>query len=91
MAWIEQAIAPPAIGPFTTKDPPMTPFVDFTEVWLAYNDELLAKGQFAVRVDNVLLPFAVLVVSIMAMVMYELFSVVEMRTAGRAHRGSQSA
>ncbi len=27
----------------------MTPFVDFNHVWLAYNDELLAKGQFAVE------------------------------------------
>ena len=25
------------------------PFVDFQNVWLAYNDELLAKGQFAVE------------------------------------------
>ena len=24
-------------------------FVDFRNVWLAYNDELLAKGQFAVE------------------------------------------
>ncbi len=28
---------------------PMTPFVDFSNVWLAYNDELLAQGQFAVE------------------------------------------
>jgi NitT/TauT family transport system ATP-binding protein len=27
----------------------MTPFVDFKNVWLAYNEELLAKGQFAVE------------------------------------------
>ena len=27
----------------------MTPFVDFNRVWLAYNDELLAKNQFAVE------------------------------------------
>ncbi len=27
----------------------MTPFVDFQNVWLAYNDELLASGQFAVE------------------------------------------
>ncbi|NWG73078.1 MAG: ABC transporter ATP-binding protein [Rubrivivax sp.] len=27
----------------------MTHFVDFRNVWLAYNDELLAKGQFAVE------------------------------------------
>ena len=27
----------------------MTAFVDFKDVWLAYNDELLAKGQFAVE------------------------------------------
>ncbi|WOP15401.1 ABC transporter ATP-binding protein [Ottowia sp. SB7-C50] len=26
-----------------------TPFIDFRDVWLAYNDELLAKGQFAVE------------------------------------------
>ena len=26
-----------------------TPFVDFSQVWLAYNDELLAQGQFAVE------------------------------------------
>ena len=25
------------------------PFVDFRKVWLAYNDELLARGQFAVE------------------------------------------
>ena len=25
------------------------PFVDFDDVWLAYNDELLAEGQFAVE------------------------------------------
>ena len=25
------------------------PFVDFTDVWLAYNDELLAKKQYAVE------------------------------------------
>ncbi len=24
-------------------------FIDFQDVWLAYNDELLAKGQFAVE------------------------------------------
>ncbi|MCY4747159.1 ABC transporter ATP-binding protein [Pelomonas sp. UHG3] len=28
------------------------PFVDFRDVWLAYNDELLAKGQFAVEAIN---------------------------------------
>ena len=27
----------------------MTPFVDFKNVWLAYNDELLAQGHFAVE------------------------------------------
>ena len=27
----------------------MTPFVDFSHVWLAYNEDLLAKGQFAVE------------------------------------------
>ncbi len=27
----------------------MTPFVDFRNVWLAYNDELMAAGQFAVE------------------------------------------
>ncbi len=27
----------------------MSPFVDFDKVWLAYNNELLAKGQFAVE------------------------------------------
>ena len=27
----------------------MSAFVDFNQVWLAYNDELLAKGQFAVE------------------------------------------
>ena len=27
----------------------MTAFVDFRNVWLAYDDELLAKGQFAVE------------------------------------------
>ena len=30
----------------------MTAFVDFDQVWLAYNDELLAKGQFAVEDIN---------------------------------------
>jgi NitT/TauT family transport system ATP-binding protein len=25
------------------------PFVDFSHVWLAYNEELLAKGPFAVE------------------------------------------
>ncbi|MEX8493308.1 ABC transporter ATP-binding protein [Sphaerotilus sp.] len=30
----------------------MTAFVDFQDVWLAYNDELLAKGQFAVENIN---------------------------------------
>jgi NitT/TauT family transport system ATP-binding protein len=30
----------------------MTAFVDFRNVWLAYNDELLAKGQFAVEDIN---------------------------------------
>ena len=29
-----------------------TPFVDFSQVWLAYNDELLAQGQFAVEDIN---------------------------------------
>ncbi|MEN9385003.1 MAG: hypothetical protein RL323_2146, partial [Pseudomonadota bacterium] len=28
------------------------PFVDFQNVWLAYNDELLAKEQFAVEDIN---------------------------------------
>ena len=27
----------------------MTAFVDFSQVWLAYNDDLLAQGQFAVE------------------------------------------
>ena len=27
----------------------MTPFVDFSDVWLAYNDELLAQKHFAVE------------------------------------------
>jgi NitT/TauT family transport system ATP-binding protein len=27
----------------------MTPFVDFRQVWLAYNDELLAEGRYAVE------------------------------------------
>jgi NitT/TauT family transport system ATP-binding protein len=27
----------------------MSAFVDFNQVWLAYNDELLAQGQFAVE------------------------------------------
>ena len=27
----------------------MDPFVDFQDVWLAYNDELLARNQFAVE------------------------------------------
>ena len=30
----------------------MTAFVDFDQVWLAYNDDLLAKGQFAVEDIN---------------------------------------
>ena len=30
----------------------MTAFVDFQDVWLAYNDELLAKEQFAVENIN---------------------------------------
>ena len=30
----------------------MTAFVDFQDVWLAYNDDLLAKGQFAVENIN---------------------------------------
>ncbi len=30
----------------------MTAFVDFNQVWLAYNDELLAQGQFAVEDIN---------------------------------------
>ncbi len=30
----------------------MTSFVDFSQVWLAYNDELLASGQFAVEDIN---------------------------------------
>ena len=30
-----------------------TPFVDFRQVWLAYNDELLAKKEFAVEDINV--------------------------------------
>jgi NitT/TauT family transport system ATP-binding protein len=29
-----------------------TPFVDFNDVWLAYNDELLAQNQFAVEAIN---------------------------------------
>ena len=29
-----------------------TPFVDFSQVWLAYNEELLAQGQFAVEDIN---------------------------------------
>ena len=32
-----------------TKMPSTPPFVDFDHVWLAYNDELQAKGQFAVE------------------------------------------
>ena len=27
----------------------MTPFVDFSHVWLAYNEELLAEGRYAVE------------------------------------------
>ena len=33
----------------THAPPPTRPFVDFDQVWLAYNDELHAKGQFAVE------------------------------------------
>jgi NitT/TauT family transport system ATP-binding protein len=29
-----------------------SPFVEFDDVWLAYNDELLAKNQFAVEAIN---------------------------------------
>src|SRR5580765_2240216 len=28
---------------------PLTPFADFSHVWLAYNEELLARGQYAVE------------------------------------------
>ena len=33
----------------TALTPPDKPFVDFQNVWLAYNDELLAQGNFAVE------------------------------------------
>ncbi len=33
----------------TTATSSPRPFVDFQHVWLAYNDELLAQGQFAVE------------------------------------------
>ncbi|MBC7484526.1 MAG: ABC transporter ATP-binding protein, partial [Rhizobacter sp.] len=32
-----------------TPRPPTRPFVDFRNVWLAYNDELAARNQFAVE------------------------------------------
>jgi NitT/TauT family transport system ATP-binding protein len=32
--------------------PTAAPFVDFSDVWLAYNDELLAQNQFAVEAIN---------------------------------------
>jgi NitT/TauT family transport system ATP-binding protein len=34
------------------NDTPQAPFVDFDQVWLAYNDELLAKNVFAVEDIN---------------------------------------
>ena len=39
-----------AVTPVETAAAP--PFVDFSQVWLAYNDELLAQGQFAVEDIN---------------------------------------
>ncbi len=36
----------------TETSPSDKPFVDFSDVWLAYNDELLAKNQFAVEAIN---------------------------------------
>jgi NitT/TauT family transport system ATP-binding protein len=39
-------------GPIGAIEPtlrPEQPFIDFRDVWLAYNDELLAQGQFAVE------------------------------------------
>ncbi len=36
----------------TETSPSDKPFVDFSDVWLAYNDELLAKSQFAVEAIN---------------------------------------
>jgi NitT/TauT family transport system ATP-binding protein len=35
-----------------SPDPSSAPFVQFDDVWLAYNDELLAKNQFAVEAIN---------------------------------------
>ncbi|MCS6811346.1 MAG: ABC transporter ATP-binding protein [Tepidimonas sp.] len=33
----------------TAATDPRAPFIEFADVWLAYNDELLARGQFAVE------------------------------------------
>ena len=44
--------APTPHGPIGAIDPVLRPdqaFIDFRDVWLAYNDELLAKQQFAVE------------------------------------------
>ena len=42
----------PAHQPHHPVHPAMTAFVDFSQVWLAYNDTLLAQGQFAVEDIN---------------------------------------
>ncbi|MDO5289201.1 MAG: ABC transporter ATP-binding protein [Pseudomonadota bacterium] len=46
------APAPTTSAALSAASSPATaaaPFIDFRDVWLAYNDELLAKGQFAVE------------------------------------------
>ena len=77
----------------------MTAFVDFRNVWLAYNEAVVPilvmwfgigyQMQTAGSQQRMPLAFAGLV-TIGAMAMYELFSWVEKRTTGWAHRGTQS-
>ena len=49
-------------GPIGAIEPtlrPDQPFIDFRDVWLAYNDELLARQQFAVEAIDLHAPSGV--------------------------------
>ena len=52
MAWPDTPTRPGVRMNTPAPFPPPTAFVEFKNVWLAYNDELHAKGIFAVEDIN---------------------------------------
>jgi ABC-type nitrate/sulfonate/bicarbonate transport system ATPase subunit len=67
-------------------------FIDFQNVWLAYDDALQRAGQFAVEAIDLRVRQGefIAIVGPSGCGKYELFSALEKRTTAWAHRGSQA-